>query len=507
MIPIRSRAALAICALLPLAAQAEPSNCRYTEVGSLPLRYGGPGLEVTTEGSINGLPATMLVDTGSDITMLTSKGVEQHKLPLHATSGTLHGVGGDATVYRTQIDSMSAGPARTGSAALSVVTDFGSMPSFDAVVGAPFLLQTDMELSLATKELRFFRPSGCDERFLAYWDPAAMVIPFEASSRQRPNPRFTVLVNGRKMQAMIDTGASSTVIGLKAARRAGLKLDAPGVTRAGYSSGFGAKRAARWNTTFDKFQIGEETVLNAEVGVVDWEGNVDVLLGADFLRAHRVLFAMNQRKLYISYVGGEPFAQRRTVEPWMQQEAEAGNADAQFRLATAIERGDGVPKDAALAASWMEKAARGGSPQANLASGRRLMLQGFPEDGAARIRSALDKLPSDREAALWLYIARVRTKQPDLARTELAANFARNVDKAWPEPIADFYLGKITADALLKTAGAHPASAKPYTCQALGKMAEWHHAHGERERGAALVAQVRAQCARPPAQAGAAGGD
>ena len=32
-----------------------------------------------------------------------------------------------------------------------------------------------------------------------------------------------------------------------------------------------------------------------------------MLLGADFLKAHRVLFARSQHRLYLSYVGGPLF--------------------------------------------------------------------------------------------------------------------------------------------------------------------------------------------------------
>ncbi|KQQ87428.1 hypothetical protein ASF77_17860 [Massilia sp. Leaf139] len=476
--------------------------CRYTEVGALPLRYAGPGLHVMTDGSINGTPATMLVDTGSPDVVLSSNGVARHKLPLRSTSQTLHGVGGEAAIYTAQVDSLSAGPVKTGSATVSVVTEFGGTPAFDAIVASRFLLQADMELSLATKELRFFRPTGCAERHLAYWDPAAMVIPFEASSKADPNPRFTILVNGQKMRAMIDSGTRSTLIGLKAAQRAGLKLDAPGVTRVADSGGFGSKHVARWVTSFDTFQIGDETVLNAEVGVIDWDGHVDVLLGTDFLRSHRVLFAMGQRKLYLSHVGGETFSQGRTLEPWIVQEAEAGNPDAQFRLALAYLDGAGVARNPTLGGSWMDKAAKAGSAAANRRTGRRLMLEGFPAEGAARLRTALDKLPADGEAALWLYLARVRSKQPELAGTELAASFAHNKDNAWPMPLADFYLGKRSEEAVLKAAAAQAATAKTRTCEALTRMSEWHNVHGDLARARTLSEQFKAGCGRPGSGAG-----
>jgi clan AA aspartic protease (TIGR02281 family) len=503
MKPTDSLLALVLCCALLPAAQAETdaTACHYTQVASLPLHYTGPSLAVTTEGSINGSPATMLVDTGAFDTALTSTAVARHKLALTETGRSAQGIGGSAKIYLTQIDELSAGPAKSGRARPAVLTDFGNPPEFDAIIGAPFLLQTDMEISLATRELRFFRPSNCGDRFLAYWDPAAIEIPFEATRARDPNPRFTVLVNGKKMKAMIDTGAATTVIGLSAAKRAGLKLDTPGVTRQGESVGIGSARVAKWNTTFDTFQIGQETVKNAEIGVLDWDGSVDILLGDDFLRAHRVLFAMSQRKVYISYVGGEPFGQRNTLEPWIVQEAEAGNSDAQLALAGMYSTGRLVAKDRVQGASWLEKAARGGNPQANIMVGRRLLLQGFPEEAATRLRSALDKLPSNRGPALWLYIARVRSKQPELAKSELAANFAGNADNAWPGPIADAYLGKMTEDALLKQAGANAATARAHTCQSLAAMSEWHHAHGNRERSAALTAQNKAQCG--PAATGA----
>ncbi|WP_426174351.1 hypothetical protein [Massilia sp. TWR1-2-2] len=37
----------------------------------------------------------------------------------------------------------------------------------------------------------------------------------------------------------------------------------------------------------------------------------DMLIGADFLRAHRALISMSQRRVYVSYLGGEVFRKRR----------------------------------------------------------------------------------------------------------------------------------------------------------------------------------------------------
>ncbi|MEW6164924.1 MAG: pepsin/retropepsin-like aspartic protease family protein, partial [Pseudomonadota bacterium] len=292
------------CAALanPVAAAPVAPGCKYVEVAKLPLQYTGPALQVTTVGSIDNTPATMLVDTGAWQTVLTRTGTERRNMVLRNTGRHARGVGGSARIYETRVKEFSTGIADGAKGFMKVLTDFGAPPTFDAIIGAPFLLQADLEISLATKEMKFFRPLDCKDQFLAYWSPDAVVVPFEYDTRDHPNPRFTVTVNGAKMTAMIDTGAATTSITLRAARRAGLKLDAPGVTRAGVSYGIGERKPARWRTSFDTFQIGNETVNNAEIAVIDYESEVDVLLGDDFLRAHRVLFAMSQKKLYVSYL-------------------------------------------------------------------------------------------------------------------------------------------------------------------------------------------------------------
>ncbi len=492
-------AAFALCgALLPAAvhAQAEAPKCRYIDIGSLPLRYTGPGLELTTAGSINGAPATMLVDTGAFDTLLTRTAAERRNLPMRATRRIARGIGGEAAIHEALVANLSVGPTASGNAWLSVLSDFGDVPDYDALVGAPFLLQADLEISLASKSLRFFRPSNCDGQFLAYWDENAMEIPFAANRGNRgPNPPFFVHVNGKRMRAMIDTGASITVIGRAAAERAGLKLDAAGVTRLSDSVGVGRDRVARWSTVFDTFQIAQETVRNAQIGVIDWDDDIDILLGTDFLRAHRVLFAMSQRKIYLSYLGGEPFGQRRKLEPWMVAEAEAGNHDAQMLAASMAIQGEGTPEDKDRAAAWIEQAALGGNPLAAMWTGHALVQQGFLEQGIVRLRHAAGKLPANRTAARWLYLARVRNKQADLARTELTADLARHADQAWPRPVTEFYLGRITAEALLAQAAAAGRRAQEHTCEALVAMSDWHGAHGDASRAAALTARFEAQCA------------
>jgi len=493
---LASTLAVLLALATPFVHADDAPRCRYTMIGKLPLRYTGPNLSITTEGVINGTPAVMLIDTASNSTVLTRTGTERRGMKLSNTGRVTQGIGGYSSLYQTRVDEFRFGPVRSPKGYLNVVTDFGMAPSYDATIGASFLLQTDLEIAMASREIRFFQAQDCGDAFLAYWDADAQAVPFESYSGGSSNPRFTVFLNGEKMVAEINTGTQVSVVFLEAAKRIGMLPDTPGVVRAAGAVGVGKRTASRWHAVFKTFQIGEETIRNAGLNIIDGKAYVDVILGADFLRAHRVLFAMSQRKLYFSYAGGQPFDRPDRLEPWIEAEANAGNADAQMALVGYHARGAGVPRDPATANAWVEKAAANGNPQALLRTGRALTRSGQPAEGALRLRAALDKLPSDRYAALWLYLARIANGQAELGRTELAGAFARGGADAWPAPIADFYLGKLSAADLLKQGSADGGAGKARACGARAAIAGLHEARGEREQAQAARALEAAECGK-----------
>ena len=298
------------------AALAEDAKCQYAPVAQMPIRIVGPAMVPVIDGSINGRPAVMLVDTGATGSALTKFAAERRGLPLDATGKYSYGFGGASVRYSARVNDFAAGPAHSGKTSMPVIGNMSRTPPFDAIVGAEFLLQADMEMMLAEHQLKFYRPHGCTDTFLAYWDKDAMEIPFAMSTAENLNPRFTVEVNGKKMLAMIDSGAHATLIYHNAAELAGVKTDSVGVTKVGSLGGIGDERVASWRATFDTFTVGSETIKNAEIEIIDAASTgkrtfPDVVLGRDFLRAHRVLFAMSQQRLYISYTGGEVFEKRR----------------------------------------------------------------------------------------------------------------------------------------------------------------------------------------------------
>jgi predicted aspartyl protease len=504
---------LPLAALLctpPALADDKPAGCQYVQVAMLPVKYVGAGLQATIPGTMNGKPARMLMDTGAELSALTMGFAEKLDLNLQSTGRWASGIGGDTRLYSARVNEMTVGPSRAGVSTMRVIGTMGSKPSFDVIVGAPFLLQADLEMNLAEREIKFFRPQHCQDSFLGYWtDAHVSEIPYNWRTTSGPNPHFTVTLNGHPLDAIIDSGASTTVIELAAARRAGLRLDAPDVRKLGDITGIGASRVAYWSAHFDKLAIGDENILDARIGVMESQGerNADILLGRDFLRQHRVLFAKSQKKLYISYIGsGDVFVSHTTsIEPWLQREADEGNPDAEFQLANLYGSGTIVAKDLAKANHWIELAARHGQPRAELVVGRRLMALGRDAEAAPHLRAALDQLPEDGQIALWLYIARLRANQAALGQQELEAAFKTSKD--WPAPVAQFYLGRQDAAALFaqaaQDAARAPDVAKRRICDSASAVADLYAAQGKVTEADAVRA-THAQCGLAPQRALAA---
>jgi predicted aspartyl protease len=494
--------------LAPLAHGADAPRCTYVEIATLPIRYAGPGLTPAVDGSIDDVPATMLVDTGAFDTLLTMTGVAKRNLPLHMTGRYVNGISGFSRMYVTRLKEFGIGPTRTTRRIdLPVVYETAFTPAFDAILGSPFLLQRDLEFDLGAKKIRFFQPENCKGVALQIWKEEALSVPFERSWDRSPNPHFTALVNGKEVDAMIDTGAHRSFLQRSAAKKVGIDVDGPGVTRMGEVGGIGSDRAPRWIAPVKQLQIGDETINDAEIGVIESQGSngAELYLGQDFLRSHRVLFAMSQRKLYFAYTGGNVFTRGTGLEPWMRQEADGGNADAQYALSTMYGAGrGGVARDPLVAQVWLDMAAAAGQPHANLMLGRRRLLSGQAADAIPLLRKALDQLPAERYGALWLYTARVQGGDAALARSELEASLERQHDDNWPEPLGRFYLGKIDAARLLDEAGRDKDGAARRRCEAEGYMGEWYRAQGDTGNADALRAEARAHCAAPARSAPAA---
>jgi predicted aspartyl protease len=300
-----------------------PPRCHYGLAASLPIRFHGHSPMI--EAVINGTATPMLVDTGSMSTWLTGKEVERRGLRKDEMERVRSiGISGTSTVSRVTLDDITIGVAHGKDTEMMVVDDIaGRNFPYGGVIGADFFFRSDVEISYADQKIKLFVPSDCDDAFLGYWDTAVLVAPLSRRGFGDDRLLVQVEINGKRLHAMIDSGAQFSLIDTRLARDLGITPGSPGVVPIGNILGIGTQQVASWVGPFSSFKIGDEEIRNVKIRIGDMWGAArsdmnehdfenmrdqpHMLLGADFLRAHHVLFAVSQKRFYFSYVGGRVF--------------------------------------------------------------------------------------------------------------------------------------------------------------------------------------------------------
>lgn len=464
--------------------QAAKKRCYYANIQTLPIHFNG--FRPTIEGSINGKSVTMLVDSGAFSTSLFQHAAERLGSTLgHSSLGGL-GVGGETEHYRVFAKEIKIGPSKGTNQVVPVIRSYSAGIKVDGLAGADFLFQRDLEISLIDHYLKFYNSHGCEDAYLSYWDENASMVPFKTGSETDRTPEIDVIVNGKKLRATIDSGASSSIIDLRAAASLGITPQSANVVKRKFSaSGIGEHEMEVWIAPFDEISIGDETVRNARIEIADLWGNVErdvqktyigrwideqpqMILGVDFLRAHRVLFSVMQNRMYFSYLGGNVF---RTSDKddftWYKTAAERGDQDAQYNLGLLYLYSADVPRDADMARSLFMKAAVQGNGQAQNALGNLYENgDGVPMDTAqaiewyrksaqggyvygqlnlARMYEHGIKVEKDEiQAGNWY--RKAADQDAPIAQAKMAAFYLRGKGVSRDDAIAHEWMSKLTKD-------------------------------------------------------------
>ena len=300
----------ALCATLAGGANAE-NACHYIEQANLAITHPDKSRQPVVPGAINGKPVQMEINTGTTNTFILRAEADKQNMNPERLPRQVQSAAGAESMFLVKIKDFAIGNAHTTNLRFPVIESIGKADRA-ALVGDDFLLQYDVELNFPEKNMKLFNAEHCNEKALAYWDANAMTVPMEFTPGFA-RPLVQVKINGAPIWAMISTGSTYSTVDLEAARRLGLSTDAPGVVYHGKTNGVGDEKMERWNMTFDSFAIGDETVQHPRLVVMEstyrYRGRkpYEMVLGRDFLSAHRVLLAQSQMRFYYSYNGGQVF--------------------------------------------------------------------------------------------------------------------------------------------------------------------------------------------------------
>lgn len=308
MMTVRSTLIALAALCMPVPVQAA---CSIGKLADLPVTMAGRTPMITAR--LNGRDARFILDSGagySTISLATANdyGMKVTDLPPWFR---MQGVGGD----------VSAGAAIAKDFVLSGIpipkVEFivaGSDTGTQGLIGQNILGIRDIEYDLPHSAVRLIESKGCGKLNLAYWagDRPVTMLPLinhEARGPFNPHTVAWVTLNGRKLRAIFDTGAGTSILSLEAAKRAGVTPSTPGVVRAGYSRGLGTRQSEMWIAPFDKIDIGGEAIPSPKIRIAELNlgDQADMLIGIDFFLSHRVLVSNAAAAMYVTYEGGSVF--------------------------------------------------------------------------------------------------------------------------------------------------------------------------------------------------------
>jgi predicted aspartyl protease len=283
-------------------------KCRFQKVVDWQVR--SMVRHITVDGAINGKRIGIALDTGAQRSTLMRASAKRLDVPTHEVRGArMRGVGGDSKVDVAIVDEFKLGEAAVGGMRFYVAGEQDLGEGLDLWLGEDFLRNFDIEFDLANNAVRLWQPQDCGDVSLAYWTKGVVgEVAMEAAGLIR----LTVKLNGKPVAAMLDSGASTSMLSEGVAM-------AVGGTRSpatGTATGVGARTVATAVYRFARFDIGNEEI--PDVGIIAARHDMPMLIGADFLRSHRVLVSHSQKKLYYTYVGGPVFVSlppRREAAP------------------------------------------------------------------------------------------------------------------------------------------------------------------------------------------------
>jgi hypothetical protein len=167
------------------------------------------------------------------------------------------------------------------------------------LLGRDFLSPFDLDVDVPAGRMTLYDVRGCGVGFLPWKTPyaaiptsapigAAMVVP--------------VLIDGRPLRALLDTGASASLITAAGMSRLGLTPELLARDPAGNGSGIGSAPVAMRRHRFGEMRVGADTTRDPMVWVspVHVVPIVDMLLGADWLRTRHVWLSFTTQQMFVA---------------------------------------------------------------------------------------------------------------------------------------------------------------------------------------------------------------
>lgn len=315
---------LVLAALLLSAVNAAPAAagaaCGPLKIiASLDVKPDRSGRPMVT-AMISDKPVALLVDTGGGLSSLTKRTVQELNLQTMESRIRMTNVAGRSENLEVRLPFIALGGLRVEGPYFMVLPGDEIVgpddQTFGGLLGAEMLRNVDFDFDFAANKINLISQDHCAGN-VVYWPAAAVaVVPFTFNAAGQIT--FRMELDGRRVNALLDTGASITILNLDIARRTfRVDVNADDVEKVGEvgRSQSGVYRKRFKTISFEGVSISNPVIMmfpdligGGSLGqqrtgsiIRDARGGLpDVILGMNVLSEMHVYIASKERKLYIT---------------------------------------------------------------------------------------------------------------------------------------------------------------------------------------------------------------
>ncbi len=253
------------------------------------------------QAQINGTPVTLLLDTGAERVLLTQEAVQRLGLAVDPRrTFTESGAGGSFTSAAALVRNFEfAGLAIPDHpvSALPYALPANVDQRVDGLLGVTVLGAFDIDMDMPGRKMTLYGGTVCGDTPIPPWRESYITVPSEVA---RGRMHVQVRVGGHTTMALLDTGATGSVITARTAFAAGVTPEQLAASPTTIMRGVGPNAVTVRAHRFPDMQIGPERYTNARLLVTDEGlGPVDMILGMDYLGARRMWFSYARRQVFI----------------------------------------------------------------------------------------------------------------------------------------------------------------------------------------------------------------
>ncbi|MCQ8241609.1 retroviral-like aspartic protease family protein [Rhizosaccharibacter radicis] len=294
--------ATVLLALLSAGCATEPrGRCTMVEQAVMPVVNNRR--QPIVQATIDGRTVLFMVDTGARFSILSPQLVTELGLwPDENRKTRLLGAGGMIQAAPVEVRDMVIGGRHARHAEFLVAggnihVNDGRM--FGGIFGGDFLASYDVDFDLPNKRIALYSEQNCGNHLDIGWPDPVYEMPF--SLEHDTAIRVTMKANDHAFGAILDSGASGTILDLAAAQAAGVPASATAADRHFTSEGIDENQTRTVLHRFASMSIGAERRSPYPMAIGDIESGP--LLGADFFRTHRIWVSYAHELLWIHPVG------------------------------------------------------------------------------------------------------------------------------------------------------------------------------------------------------------